>query len=290
MSTLLKLADDSFDFSSYIKTKGYQEVENPVETKSKTTSSGYENKTFATYHKAIIEVTFKPGLDKDDVAAIMAAFKDAGDKAEYIYWSAEEAALRQAYFFLIESEAPSVISTNGDYQYDDWTVTLEQAGIAADVAETVVSAFAGTVTDKSGTWADEANIQADNGLYCTCPGATNVNQQIVLSNFGFTIPAGATINYVEIEMEYKVSTADSSIVVYVLPAYKGVGRGTGWASYNEPLTDITETIRFSASGWTVDQLNSIYSQIYIGYKRYIATACTISINYAKMIISYTEVG
>jgi hypothetical protein len=285
--TYLKISGT--DLTSYIQE--YRYTKNPVEISSKVASSGFRTRKLGAYKLGVIEVKFRAGLSAAQVSTALSAL-NVDDKGTFEFWDSVSNLARQAEFYVTVED----VKTTGTY--DSFSAILEQAGIASDLTETVVSSFAGTVTDKASNYTDEANIQANNGSYCTCTGATNVNQQLVLSNFTWldaedtptVIPENAVINYIELEIKYKVSTASSSIILYMVPAYKGSYRGTSWGSKNEPLTDLTVTARFPISKWTYTELNSTDTQIWIGYKRYSSTACTLSIDYAKFTLSYTGVG
>jgi hypothetical protein len=288
---LIKVAGEGgFDFTGFLRESGgyLPLLDDQVEIKTKMQSSGYEKRTVGQNQGGEIVLTFAADLDPDDLEDILEALNFA-DTAEFEYWSWRHGgALRRALFKVKKEGIPAITTARG-IGNDEFTVTLTQEGKAVNVAATVVSAFPSAFVDKSGTWAGETNGYADDGAYFTNAGVLNSNQVLYYSGFGFEIPETAKINYVEIEMQYKVSTAASHIKTAFISAYKNTERGVLWSSENEPLTDLVVTSR-QCGTWTPAQLNSSDCQIKIGYKRMASTACTLSGDYVKMTVSYTEVG
>ncbi len=288
---LFKVAGEGgFDFTGFLRENGgyLPLLDDQVEIKTKMQSSGYEKRTLGQNQGGEIVLTFIADLDPDDLEDILNALNFT-DTAEFEYWSWRHGgALRRALFKIKKDGIPAITTKRG-ISNDEFSVTLTQEGPAANVAATIVSAFPTAFVDKSGTWANETNGYADDEAYVTNPGVLNSNQVLYYSGFGFEIPETAKINYIEIEMKYKVSSTASHIKTAFITAYKNTERGVLWSSENEPLTDVVVTSR-QCGKWTVAQLNSSDCQIKIGWKRMASTACTLSIDYVKMTVSYTEAG
>jgi hypothetical protein len=289
MNTLLKVAGvGGFDFTPYLVE--YLPVEREqIENKRTPQSSGYDKRTLAPNRMSRIELRFGAGISDTNLAAILAALDIEAD-ISLEYWSKRYKKLMLGNFEI--SKEPIGTLTNfdtGALINDEWRATLKARNKASALSPTTVTKYAGTITDKAGSWSDEDNMKAANGLYCTNDGVTNVNQKIAASNFGFEIPETAVIISVTKEVCYKVSTQASAITLYMESAYKGSYRGVGVATHNEPLTD--EIISSSNCGtWTPAQLNSIYAEIWLGYKRTSSVACTMSVNWVRYIVDYKEIS
>lgn len=286
--SLIKISD-GFDFTPYLAIKGYEIVEDvPVEKSSKLQSTGFNSKVFGTYGKTVIKLKFVAGMTNAAVAACLAALKAITPKGLFEYWSPQKSAMRKAYFF-IDLAPVNLLLTAGANAYTPWEVTLEQADVASDIVSVTVPKYGTAVDSSDGTWVNPNNIKAADTSWTTTAGSLNADWDLVVSGFGFAIPAGSVINSVSIEMVYKLSTAASSSTISMFAAYKGTKRGTAWTSTAKPTAD-TWVYTFGCGTWTVDQLNSADAQIYIRVRRTSSTACTFSFNYALMSVTYTEVG
>lgn len=150
----------------------------------------------------------------------------------------------------------------------------------------VVTKYAGAFST-TGTLIGGANLYADDGLYATTPGSRNANYDIIGKNFGFTIPAGSTINSVTVEAEYKLSTTASAWTGTLQAQYDGTLRGTAATTTSEPLTDTIWTKSTDNGTWTVDELNNNLAQVLFRVRRTSNTACTYSVDYLSMTVDYT---
>lgn len=288
MDTLIKISG-GFDFTPFLVDggDGYAPLENQrIETKRTPQSSGYDKRTLAKNKMTTIKLRFRAGISSDDTRDILEAL-DA-DTAIFEYWSKRYKVMRQAIFEIACGEI-GTLSIPDDFINDEWGVELKTQGTPSNVVPTVITRYAGTVTDKSGTWNGEDNIKTDAATYATCPGAKGENHQLIASNFGFNIPANAKIDSVTKEVCYHVSTQGSSFEFYMAAAYKGSYRGGSIVKRDEPLAD--DIWSSSECGtWTIADLNSANAQIYVGYKRTSDVACLMSVKWVRMIVSYTEVN
>ncbi|MFA5424518.1 MAG: hypothetical protein WC374_11750 [Phycisphaerae bacterium] len=290
MTTLLKIAGESgFDFTPFLMDAGYSIIEREhIENKRTPQSSGYDKRTLAPNRKTEIEARFAADISNSDMSSILAAL-DVAENISLEYWSKRYNRLMLGSFEIAKNPVGTIANLSDRIINDEWKITLKIRGEATALEPTTVTKYAGTITDKAGSWSDEDNMKAANSLYCTNVGVTNVNQKIAASNFGFEIPETAEILSVTKEVCYKVSTQASAITLYMESAYKGSYRGIGVMTHNEPLTD--EIISSANCGtWTPAQLNSIYAEIWLGYKRTSSTACTISVNWVRFTVVYKEVG
>lgn len=136
------------------------------------------------------------------------------------------------------------------------------------------------------TWTNPQNIYADDGVYAVTPGARNANWDIIGQSFGANIPAGATINSVTIEAQYRLSTTASASTLSMFAQYIGTQRGTSWDSTAEPTVDTIVT-HVNTGTWTAEELNSGF-EILFRVRRTSNTACDYLIDYLAVTIDYTE--
>jgi hypothetical protein len=151
----------------------------------------------------------------------------------------------------------------------------------------ITTRFASAVSTV-GTWSNATNIYSDDGVYATTAGSRNTNWDIIGSSFGFTIPAGSTINSVTCEIEYKLSTTASAHTNTLQMQYNGSLKGTAVTSTAEPTTDTKWTKSTNNGTWTVTELNNNLTQVLWRVRRTSNTACTYSIDYMTVTVDYTE--
>ena len=150
----------------------------------------------------------------------------------------------------------------------------------------VITRYPSTYTIVSGTWNNPQNAYTNDGIYMVTPGARNTNWEIRFYGFGFNIPAGAIINSVVWEMEYKLSTTASSGTITFLSKYNGTTRGTNWVSSSEPLTDTLVTSTDNGA-WTAEELNSNLCEANIIVRRGSNTACDYSFDFVRITVDYS---
>lgn len=72
--------------------------------------------------------------------------------------------------------------------------------------------YPSTVTGNTGSgtdWAGTTNLGSDNGSYATATdiiGLGGTSKNLIATNFGFSVPAGSTINGIVVEVDRKAST------------------------------------------------------------------------------------
>lgn len=138
-------------------------------------------------------------------------------------------------------------------------------------------------------WTNYQNLGADDGAYAYLAYPQSTPTYTFMSNFGFSIPPGATINSVRIEAEYRVSTNASTPRFNLRPLQGGGLRGTELAYTGEPLTD---TIISTGGGTrTAAELNDNTTsgpRVGIcGYRQGSNTAVTGYLDFVRMVVNYT---
>jgi hypothetical protein len=123
-----------------------------------------------------------------------------------------------------------------------------------------------TVDAGSGTWTNDVNVLADDGVEATFSLAVKntTGRWLIGQTFGFdtAVPAGATIDQVNIRMEYRVNTtggiANPELQAFVSGVAVGAVRA---ASPLEPLTLTINTFDITADrSWTrADLLNGTFT-------------------------------
>jgi hypothetical protein len=157
-------------------------------------------------------------------------------------------------------------------------------------AAIVTPGFGGT------TWSGAANITASDNSYATCALADGANSRYFrLYNFDLGVPAGATLNGIEVEAEGKINTSGSVILSGFLSP-DGTGSDDN-ASFANPLTTTDALYTVNSGNWTdvwglagapsVSDVNSSgFGVLLIGYNEAGASR-TISLDQARMRAHYT---
>jgi len=131
-------------------------------------------------------------------------------------------------------------------------------------------------------WSDINNVNVSDNSYATAVCSGNRPYQIKATNFGFGIPAGATITGYNLEVEGKTSTGS----VYLdFKLYK-----TSYGAYVATYADTLETVEGIASFgdtsiWTPAEINSSDFGIGVGISE--AYTGTLSIDHLRVTITYT---
>jgi hypothetical protein len=126
----------------------------------------------------------------------------------------------------------------------------------------------GTVVDDSAvgtrTWSNPDYAKSNDGSYAytTCPSSIRYSHYLKATNFGFSIPSGATIDGIKVEIDRKRDSS-SSVLDYVIKLVIG-GSVTGsnyavtWTNW--PTSDAYASYGGSSDKWgltpTVSQINS----------------------------------
>lgn len=167
----------------------------------------------------------------------------------------------------------------------------------------------GTGTNQSTTgvdWSDPSNITTsdDNRATALLTGTLALNRNsglLFASNFGFSIPAGATIDGILVEIERSVSSTsgnphDASITLSTNAAQSGVGGddkadgATVW-----PTTDAYKSYGGSTDTWGFSPTPSIvndsgFAVLVQATKDAGETSTTVRVDHVRVTIYYTEAG
>jgi hypothetical protein len=103
--------------------------------------------------------------------------------------------------------------------------------------------FATTATAVGTGWANASNAFASNGSYATAAIGRDTTVTTAYANFGFdaSVPVGATINSVTIEVEWKVGSSASSSTLGAQAFVSGVASGTELTDLTRPTADVVGT-------------------------------------------------
>jgi hypothetical protein len=160
---------------------------------------------------------------------------------------------------------------------------------------------AGTKTSSTFTWAGTTNITADDGVFATVTTDTTTGhftQWLIASNFGFSLPAGAVIDGVTVQVKAKALNASRANVNEIrLGTISGTTFTSQTASQDNaialPTTISTRTFGGSTDDWgytgglTSTILNA--SNFCVAYSIEVqgAAATTVSVDMIQVTIDYT---
>jgi hypothetical protein len=155
---------------------------------------------------------------------------------------------------------------------------------------------ANTVEAGSGTWTNDTNIRTDDGTEATfaltsknTSGMWNAGQTF---NLDSAIPAGATIDTVEIRADWRINSTPSTVIaVLELQAFVSGGAvGTVRANSAEPTTLTTDTFDITADrSWTRnDLLNGTFELKVRGRNGNDADDPSYRVDHIAVQVGYTE--
>ena len=143
-------------------------------------------------------------------------------------------------------------------------------------------------------WANPSNATASDDTYATCGPLDNfegpyAGEYLRCTNFGFAVPAGATIDGIVVTVEGKTSTGTIDLNIEAL---KG-GAGTGGTALGNSITTVETAVAFGTSTskwgttWTSTDINASTFGVWF-YPQAGASAQTISIDHVSITVYYTE--
>jgi len=194
-------------------------------------------------------------------------------------------------------------ATNAETAHDSGTIQIDKIAPGAG-GGTVGPKNAGTGTDVTGVgsviWSNPGNVISDNNSYASSVllNSSAISHYLESSNYSFSIPAGATINGIQVTIGRYASnifgiTRIQDNVVKLIKAGSVVGTnkavtGTNWPTAETPITYGGASDLWGTS-WTADDIkNSNFgvslsilnattmSNSYTGYVDYIQIAVTYS--------------
>jgi hypothetical protein len=102
------------------------------------------------------------------------------------------------------------------------------------------------------TWNDVTNMAADDNALATCDVSSSGNSDIVtLTNFGFSIPVGATVNGITVEIERKASSGAQCRDTVVRLMKSGATGSNKAVASNWPTSLTVATYGGAADLWTL---------------------------------------
>ena len=172
--------------------------------------------------------------------------------------------------------------------YQNWQSANSNEANSA-VPEVVTKA---ATSNNDTAWTSPANAQGSpDNVYATAAPAKNATVNGDWAGFGFDagIPAGATINKVEILAEYKVSTQASNATLVTQTKVGGVLQGASINDASEPLADFDFIADHTAArAWTRADLLDALFEVTIGARRGSSNnAVTFSLDSVRVRVTYT---
>jgi hypothetical protein len=145
----------------------------------------------------------------------------------------------------------------------------------------------GTVTGNVG---NPGNIQESDDVRTS----TNTNGAVQATNFGFAIPSGATIDGVEVGVEFRVTGGTWNVTAQLYNASAVIGSSKTGANTSS-TTDITQTFGGASDLWgatlTRDIVNgSGYGVDVLATRVSGAGGARLQMDHVQMRITYTEAG
>lgn len=151
-----------------------------------------------------------------------------------------------------------------------------------------VTEYPSTVST-TGTWTDPGYIVSNNGVNASTTGTLGAVVELTTSNFGFNIPAYATITSIIAQIQhYSTSSTDGHAKFYVSLCHNGVSKRT------RTITDMQSTVTTTSLTLNAEEvalvsiaeLNSDLIQVVIGVEKLSGTE-TYYFDYASIIVGYT---
>ena len=157
----------------------------------------------------------------------------------------------------------------------------------------------GTMADDAtvGTvsWTNPDNAKVSDNVYAVIGDQNITSHYLKATNFGFSIPTGATINGILVEIERKASSSvrvkDSSVKIVKADSTLG---STNKAYINDlwPNTDAYKSYGSSSDlwdeTWTAENINDVDFGVVLSAINTIST--TFSVDHIRITVYYTEVA
>lgn len=151
-------------------------------------------------------------------------------------------------------------------------------------------------------WSNIGNVVSSNNIYATVTASGPINAYVytpVCTNFGFSIPAGASIDGIKVLVECKVDHGSSDVdwTSIMLSGSPTLMHANGWtAADTDPdfpmgATDVVYTMQPAADPlwgrtWTPADIND--ATFGCAFDCYIESLATISVDHVQITIDYTE--
>ena len=158
----------------------------------------------------------------------------------------------------------------------------------------------GTLADDAGvgtlTWANPSNAASSNNSYATITftAASQVSHYLKATNLGFSIPTGATINGIVVEVERNVFDEAGIALDTRARIVKGGSIGSTEKATGTSVPDTDAYITFGSSSdlwgetWTDSDING--STFGFAYSSTSSKAATLSVDHIRVTVHYTGVA
>lgn len=152
---------------------------------------------------------------------------------------------------------------------------------------------ASNVANTAFAWSNVTNVFSSDNSYATntCSGNTDY---ILATGFGFSIPSGATIDGIVVEVEDKCNIAGVSLLRVIL-YWGGTDRGLGKSSASDMGTsDAYESMGSSVDTWNAFPAGTNINLSDFGVKIWVTvggkSAATVSVDHVRITAYYTGGG
>jgi hypothetical protein len=154
------------------------------------------------------------------------------------------------------------------------------------------SAGAGATGGTGTAWTNPGNVTASDNVYATC--LTTGSQQLRVTGFGFTIPAGATINGITVEIERKVGgtggAPHDNVVQLVKDGSTLVGTNKASASTwptVEAYATYGSAVDLWGATWSDSEVNASTFGVALSVVASIGSQ-TFSVDHVRITVDYTD--
>lgn len=152
--------------------------------------------------------------------------------------------------------------------------------------------FPGTAeqTGSGTSWTTEGNVSADDGSDATCNAASQ-SFKLIARNFGFSLPAGSTINGILVRVEASEHSGGTEALKSILQNATAAEFGTEKAAAVEG--NISGTVKLvytygsTSDLWGATITEAIVEDVDFGVRLYFSTAHDVRIDYVTMAVEYT---
>jgi Tfp pilus assembly protein PilX len=172
------------------------------------------------------------------------------------------------------------------------------SGTTVEVGGNVTMVGSGTSGARNPTaatgWTSSTNVFSNNGVYATAsPAGFAQTANLDVTGFGFSIPAGATINGIDVDIDRKASATSSieDFDVYVLKNGSATGITDHASTTDWTTTDSTRSYGNSTdlwgTTWTVSDINASNFGVRLKATNLTSTSKTASVDWVQVTVFYT---
>jgi Tfp pilus assembly protein PilX len=143
-------------------------------------------------------------------------------------------------------------------------------------------------------WTSSTNVYTSNNVYATATiNGSSQSANLDVTGFGFSIPAGATINGIDVDIERKASATSSieDFDVYVLKNGSATGITDHASTTDWTTSDSTRSYGNSSdlwgTTWTVSDINASNFGVRLKATNLTGTSKTASVDWVQVTVFYT---